>query len=101
MNTTVQIRQGALNNIHSQLYALVDAPPRKDGSEMRDVDLLKVSERLNDVKPFWDAYLAVSKIKTDHYALRNMTVDERTKYNACKWWITLLETTIAARAVGD
>lgn len=89
-------RQSILDSIHTQLFNLVNNPPRTGNSTHgKRVDTSQITNKLNECRPFWDAYLAVSRVEEpSSYVLRDMTDKEREQYLHCKWWFTMLDSVL-------
>jgi len=84
------MRVQTLQTIKAKLHALINRPPREHGNAYK-VDLAQVEKVLIEIRPFWDAYLAVTKPRDNMYGLRNMNAEEREMYLTCEFWLERLE----------
>jgi hypothetical protein len=91
---SLDLAHGIISQVYNTLNDLVLDPPRRPmgGYKQPELQVDKMRQVLDQVKPFWDTYIQVSKVNhPGSYTYNNMQEDERRKYDACVWWLQLLE----------
>jgi hypothetical protein len=91
---TLDLTHGIINEVYNTLSDMILDPPLQPqgGYKQPLLQLDKMRHTLDQVKPFWDTYIKVSKVNhPGSYTYNNMQEDQRRKYNSCVWWLELLE----------